>query len=416
MGIKKYSLVFIFMLFCVASAHSQESRTEICVDFRVNSTVIDSAYSDNAARMQEIIEFIEDIRQDSTISIVEISFCGASSPEGSDQLNRRLAKDRLTALEKVIRKEVDIPESLITRNDSYIPWGFLKSQIKDSDLIRKDEVIAILEEESVLVDYHHPNTHVDNRIVKIRQLDNGKVWQQMNTLFFEQMRNACAVFVTIKKELPAVQAPEPEPEPIVAEPELVVEVVPDTTVVSTPVAPGVEEWSRKMYLKTNLIGLGAAIANLSFEVDLGKHWSFSLPIYYSAWDYFKPTLKFRTLATQPEFRFWFSAKNDGFFVGAHYSLAYYNFAFDGKYRYQDRNGNTPVMGGGLSAGCRFPISRNKRWKMELSVGGGYYFLDYDVFQNVPNGAYSHYEKRKYLGVDQATLSIAYMLNRNKKNK
>lgn len=177
-----------------------------------------------------------------------------------------------------------------------------------------------------------------------------------------------------------------------------------------------EEWRRHTYLKTNLIGLGAAIANLAFEVDLGKHWSFSLPIYYSAWDYFKPTLKFRTLATQPEFRFWFSAKNDGFFVGAHYSLAYYNFAFDGKYRYQDRNGNTPVMGGGLSAGCRFPISRNKRWKMELSVGGGYYLLDYDVFHNVTNGEYSHYEKRKYLGLDQATLSIAYMLNRNKKNK
>ena len=182
MRIKKYCITLILLLFGVGAAHSQESRTEICVDFRVNSTVIDSAYSDNAARMQEIIEFLRNIRQDSTINIVEISFCGAASPEGSDQLNRRLARGRLTALERLVRKEVDIPDSLITRNDSYIPWDYLKSQIEDSGLIHKDEVISILEEESLLVDYHHPNTHIDNRVVKLKRLDNGKVWQQMNKL------------------------------------------------------------------------------------------------------------------------------------------------------------------------------------------------------------------------------------------
>ena len=45
----------MLVLFGAGIAHSQENRTEICVYFRVNSTVIDSAYSDNAARMQEII-------------------------------------------------------------------------------------------------------------------------------------------------------------------------------------------------------------------------------------------------------------------------------------------------------------------------------------------------------------------------
>jgi hypothetical protein len=207
MRIKKFCIALILMLFGVGVVLSQERHTEICVGFRVNSMVIDSAYSDNAVRMQEIIDFLRTIRQDSTINIVEISFCGAASPEGSDQLNRKLARGRLSALEKFIRKEVDIPDSLITRNDSYIPWDYLKSQIEDSELIYKDEVIAILEEESLLVDYHHPNTHIDNRIVKLKQLDNGKVWQQMHKLFFERMRNASAVFVTYKQELPPVQEP-----------------------------------------------------------------------------------------------------------------------------------------------------------------------------------------------------------------
>lgn len=99
MRIKKYCITLILLLFGVGIAHSQERHTEICIDFRVNSTVIDSAYSDNAVRMQEMLEFLRTIRQDSTINIIEVSFCGAASPEGSYQLNRKLAQGRLSALE-----------------------------------------------------------------------------------------------------------------------------------------------------------------------------------------------------------------------------------------------------------------------------------------------------------------------------
>ena len=80
MYIKKYCITLIFLLFGLCATYSQERRTEICVDFRVNSTVIDSTYSDNAVRMQEIIEFLRNIRQDSTINIVEV---GTRSPYSS---------------------------------------------------------------------------------------------------------------------------------------------------------------------------------------------------------------------------------------------------------------------------------------------------------------------------------------------
>ena len=62
MRIKKYCITPILLLFGVGVAHSQERHTEICIDFRVNSTVIDSAYSDNAVRMQEMVEFLGQCR------------------------------------------------------------------------------------------------------------------------------------------------------------------------------------------------------------------------------------------------------------------------------------------------------------------------------------------------------------------
>ena len=177
-------------------------------------------------------------------------------------------------------------------------------------------------------------------------------------------------------------------------------------------------WTRQFHVKTNALGLGLGIANVAVEVDLGKHWSFTLPIYYSAWDYFKTTTKFRTLAVQPEFRYWFMSENEGWFLGAHYGLAYYNLAFDGDYRYQDHNRETPTMGGGVAIGYRTHLSNNKRWKLEFAVGGGVYPLRYDKFHNTPDtrkGLMVASDIHKtYWGIDQAAMSLTYTFDLKKK--
>ena len=162
-----------------------------------------------------------------------------------------------------------------------------------------------------------------------------------------------------------------------------------------------------------------AIANVAMEIDLAKHWSFILPIYYSAWDYFTSTIKFRTLAVQPEFRYWFIPDNEGWFVGVHWGLAYYNFAFDGDYRYQDHNRETPSIGGGVSAGYRMPISKNKRWRMEFALGAGVYSRHYDKFYNTSNtkdGLLSESIKNTYWGIDQAAISFSYTFDLKKKGE
>ena len=177
-------------------------------------------------------------------------------------------------------------------------------------------------------------------------------------------------------------------------------------------------WIRQLHVKTNALGLGLAIANVAVEVDICKHLSFTLPVYYSAWDYFKPTIKFRTLGTQPEFRYWFHPDNEGWFLGAHFGIAYYNIAWNGDYRYHSHNRKTPAMGGGLAAGYRTHLSKNKRWKMEFSLGGGVYQLEYDKFHNTPvtkDGLMVESSvKKTYWGLDQAAISLSYTFNLKKK--
>ncbi|MCF0194686.1 MAG: DUF3575 domain-containing protein [Bacteroidaceae bacterium] len=166
-----------------------------------------------------------------------------------------------------------------------------------------------------------------------------------------------------------------------------------------------EPWQRKWYLKTNAAVWAFAIANIAGEVDIARHWSISLPLCYSAWDYFSSTVKFRILSFQPEARYWFGEQNDQWFVGAHTGFAYYNIATGGDYRIQDRQRDTPAWGVGICAGYRLPL--NERWKMEFSLGFGVYPVDYDKFINQYGAMLVYTESKTYVGLDQLNISFAY---------
>ena len=229
------------------------------------------------------------------------------------------------------------------------------------------------------------------------------------------MRNASVVFITYKRELPAVQEPIIVQDTVVAEPST--EITPDTTAIVETIVPKIEEWNRKLYLKTNALFWCMGMTNVSAEIDLAKHWSFALPVTYCAWNYFTSTVKFRTLAVQPEFRYWFNENNQKFFIGAHFGYAQYNVAVDGNYRYQDHDGKSPALGGGISVGYRMPISKSDKWHIEFSLGAGVYSLHYDKFYNTPNtkdGLMIESVKKTYWGIDQAAVSFSYSFDLKKK--
>ena len=90
-------------------------------------------------------------------------------------------------------------------------------------------------------------------------------------------------------------------------------------------------------------------------------------------------------------------------------FAYYNFAFDGNYRYQDKDGQTPTLGGGMSLGYRLPIGKGERWNMEFALGAGVYPLHYDLFHNEPNGQLYDTRKKTRFGLDNALVGISYRI-------
>ena len=197
------------------------------------------------------------------------------------------------------------------------------------------------------------------------------------------------------------------------------EVAEDTAVavVESIPEPEMEEPDLQLSLKSNLLGWAMGVSNFAVEIDMAEHWSFHLPLYYSAWNYFKPTTKFRILATQPEIRYWFSENNENFFLGAHFGMAYFNVAAGGAYRYQDHYKKTPALGGGLTVGYRMPIRKNSNWKVEFSVGAGGYSVHYDRFHNTPDatkGLMVDNVKTTYWGIDNVSISFLYSFDLKRK--
>lgn len=399
------------------AAFATEIHTQAKVSFPLNVTTIEPDFSDNRRQIQAIGENIEQLRQtspDVTDRYIRVVFRGATSLEGSHEINLRLGRERLAVLEEYIRERIDIPDSIVVRDDAYIPWEWLKDEIESLEMPGRDEVLAIIAEEGTLVPYGSGET-VDSRVAKLRTLRDGAVWRQLSDKVFPRMRWATAS-IEIDREaleqalIEATPAPEPEPVPA-PEPEVAVVVEPEPEPVVVD--------QRNFYLKTNFIGWAMAQTNIGVEFDFARHWSVAFSAYYSAWNYFKHTLKFRTTNLRPEVRYWFSPDNQRWFMGVHFGLVWYNYAFNGRYRIQDHDRRTPALGGGLSAGYRMPVSSNGRWFMEFGLSAGAYDLHYDKFINDYNGRrVRNNVHRTYVGLDGVFVTLAYRfsLTRNTEAK
>lgn len=113
-------------------------------------------------------------------------------------------------------------------------------------------------------------------------------------------------------------------------------------------------FDKKLYVKSNSVGWVLLIMNMAVEYDISKDMSINLAVYHSPYNYFSHTNKLRTITIQPEVRYWPLEKRN-FFVGAHASVAWWNYAIGGDYRYQDHDHDSPLVGAGVNAGYRTAI-------------------------------------------------------------
>ncbi len=386
--------------------------------FELRGTTVDADFMDNNEQLDALEAFFDEIAEDKeNARVASVVFRGMASPEGSLAYSNRCARERLAALEKLVTRRVRIPANVIIKRESGIAWKEFADLVSQSNLPEKDTVLKIINSEGTPVNMN-ASYRVDSRVRDLMKLDNGRVWEELEANYFETLRGADVVVIverTVEREI--VQ------EVAAAEAVTVEDKAPKITIKHRAETRRWDErnlrrtaqmlthpFSYQLDFKTNAAGWAVGLINGAVEIDICRYLAVHVPVYYSAYNYFVPTIKFRAFMVQPELRGYFRPNNEGWFVGAHFGLGYYNVAVNGDYRLQDHNGETPALGGGLAVGYRMPISNDGAWKMEFSLGAGAYKLKYDKFANEQDGLLLETKEKVYIGPDQFNISFIYSLD------
>jgi len=408
--------LFLWSLPAIASEKRIEHRMVVDIPFYfAGDSENDINHDLDSVALLKSMHELKLLASDSTSIIKEVEFYSSVSPEGSIQFNKKLGKSRLATTERIIRRYLNLADSIpVKRTERYIPWhDYLLPAIQaDSTIPYRNELLKLI--------YRPTNAKgKDNRRVQLKRAYNGKLWEVVQERYFDHIRKG-GVIITYERVISDELTQSLTNQPLtlrggVQSIEVENLSLPQHSEPAQPISDN--KSGLAISVKTNALGWGLAITNAAAELDFAKHWSLHIPIYYAAHNYFTHTIKFRTLATQPEVRYYLKENNTGFFAGAHFGVASYNIAVNGDKRYQDHNGKCPALGGGISIGYRMPLSkRRENWQIEFVVGAGAYSLHYDTFYNVENGRLIGTHRKTYWGLDNAAVNISYKFDLNKRKR
>ena len=388
-------------------ALAQPQRDSVKVYFQQGKSEFDPLFESNFRRLSDFTNKAKAVQRDSLVLLDRLVVLATASPEGTREVNERLAYERAQNIADYLHKTLRFDENALEVSFKEMDWDLFESLVRADDKIPAQAALLEAMASRKLEDLKVPRWQ--------------KTWDYLLKNVFPEMRKTLVVFEYRTAEQLAAAEPEPE-EPVV---EPVVEPAPRRPVVTPPPLPDdgedfdldleeEEEHSWSMYIKTNLAALALLDANLAVEFEMGRHFSFSLPVYYSAADWFSVKNKFRVFGTQPELRFWFRDDFSGPFLAAHGTFGWYNVAVaSSTYRYQDLDAHAPTYGAGANVGWKFRLDRYRadRWGLELSLGGGWLHLNYDMFYNVENGRYSSSAVKDYYGPDHAAVTLTYRIGK-----
>lgn len=166
-------------------------------------------------------------------------------------------------------------------------------------------------------------------------------------------------------------------------------------------------------IKTNALYWATSTPNLGVEFPMGKKHTAQVFAGLNPWKQSGgDQSSIRHWLIMPEYRYWFCQNFNGWFLGVHAMGGQFNaggvklplgiFKPLRDHRYEGW-----YVGGGVSAGYQWPLS--KHWNLETSLGVGYDYIQYDKFKCGTCGEKQKSSHDNYVGPTKAALSLIYML-------
>ncbi len=164
--------------------------------------------------------------------------------------------------------------------------------------------------------------------------------------------------------------------------------------------------------KTNFLYWATTTPNIGLEAAVGRKHTAQVFFGFNPWKQSGgDQSSIRHWLLQPEYRYWFCQSFNGWFLGVHAMGGQFNaggvkLPFGLKKDLRDHRYEGWYVGGGVTAGYQWPLS--KHWNFEASLGIGYDYIQYDKFKCGNCGEKEGRSHDHYVGPTKAALSLIYM--------
>jgi tetratricopeptide (TPR) repeat protein len=163
-------------------------QDELEIIFKVSKIEIDSSVFNNEVTFGKILSAVDKIYSNPKFRVDKIEIAGYASPEGSRSFNNWLGENRAKALIDYIivnRPQYNLTQDNFRLRNGEENWAGLRRHLLESSIAEKDQVVEIM-------DMDLPD---EEKKLKIKAIDNGKVWKKMLDEVYPHLR--CARYLAV---------------------------------------------------------------------------------------------------------------------------------------------------------------------------------------------------------------------------
>jgi outer membrane protein OmpA-like peptidoglycan-associated protein len=160
------------------------------IGFATGRKTVDLRFGDNAATIEEIIANIDTLEASADSKVTGIVVVGFASPEGSNQLNLRLANERAGAVRTYLQGKTHINATRFKVVNGEINYEGLRELVAASNMKQRDAIIDIIDD----VPAWDARRKI-GRLGALKRLDGGEPYRYMLREYFPQLRVAAYIMV-----------------------------------------------------------------------------------------------------------------------------------------------------------------------------------------------------------------------------
>ena len=385
----------------VQTANVQQVRGRAFLSFPVKVTEVDPGYRDNRQELESLVRTINSVAGNPNVEILRIQVKGYASPEGSWDLNDRLARERTSSLTRFIIENTAVAPVLFHTSSEPEDWEGLRNFVDSTSLLaHRSEILALIDKDmdpdekllKIATTYTGDFVILKDKAFPLLRHTDYQIDYQM-----KQMRETAAVAVLDTTYL------------------LITDSL-NQTLVSTQ--KRFEGYKPLLVVKTNMLYDLALAPNIEVEVPFGRNrrWSVMAEYLNPWWRLDKLNYAYEIQEAGLELRRWLTPRCDGsrpwlsgMFAGLYVASAKYDLEYNGV----GDQGEVWSVGG--TFGYSWPIGR--RWNLELSVSAGYLGgkrRHYNAEFESSHLIYKETKSMRYFGPTKLKFSLVWIIPAKKK--